>query len=110
MLRKKDDPKRQLYNRTGLIVSSGYLALTFLLKGLSFYQFSAALENQNIVYQELETKPAPLNTVLWVANVKREDDFMIGYPQNRSEEHTSELQSRPHLVCRLLLEKKKKKM
>src|SRR2546422_8299089 len=36
-------------------------------------------------------------------------------PQNitagraRSEEHTSELQSRLHLVCRLLLEKKKKK-
>src|SRR6266699_4915236 len=27
----------------------------------------------------------------------------------RSEEHTSELQSRPHLVCSLLLEKKKKK-
>src|SRR5690554_7748280 len=27
----------------------------------------------------------------------------------RSEEHTSELQSRPHLVCRLLLEKRKKK-
>src|SRR3989442_13649926 len=29
--------------------------------------------------------------------------------RQRSEEHTSELQSRPHLVCRLLLEKKKKK-
>src|SRR2546422_6365552 len=28
----------------------------------------------------------------------------------RSEEHTSELQSRLHLVCRLLLEKKKKKI
>src|SRR5690554_7192742 len=28
--------------------------------------------------------------------------------KTRSEEHTSELQSRPHLVCRLLLEKKKK--
>src|SRR2546422_6667490 len=28
----------------------------------------------------------------------------------RSEEHTSELQSRLHLVCRLLLEKKKKKV
>src|SRR3989442_10079626 len=27
--------------------------------------------------------------------------------RERSEEHTSELQSRPHLVCRLLLEKKK---
>src|SRR5215813_14584474 len=31
------------------------------------------------------------------------------YTSGRSEEHTSELQSRPHLVCRLLLEKKKKK-
>src|SRR2546422_8104991 len=29
-------------------------------------------------------------------------------PAARSEEHTSELQSRLHLVCRLLLEKKKK--
>src|SRR3989442_4815548 len=34
------------------------------------------------------------------AAVKRRDEL-------RSEEHTSELQSRPHLVCRLLLEKKK---
>src|SRR5687768_9011265 len=31
-----------------------------------------------------------------------------GCPSSRSEEHTSELQSRLHLVCRLLLEKKKK--
>src|SRR3989442_7788185 len=31
----------------------------------------------------------------------------LSTPSRRSEEHTSELQSRPHLVCRLLLEKKK---
>src|SRR2546422_7098046 len=31
----------------------------------------------------------------------------VGPPSKRSEEHTSELQSRLHLVCRLLLEKKK---
>src|SRR3989442_9742882 len=31
----------------------------------------------------------------------------LGHIFFRSEEHTSELQSRPHLVCRLLLEKKK---
>src|SRR3989442_3527155 len=36
-----------------------------------------------------------------VEHAQRGDDFV------RSEEHTSELQSRPHLVCRLLLEKKK---
>src|SRR5207253_10807869 len=33
----------------------------------------------------------------------------VGVAEPRSEEHTSELQSRGHLVCRLLLEKKKKK-
>src|SRR3712207_7801363 len=33
-----------------------------------------------------------------------------GERQSRSEEHTSELQSRQYLVCRLLLEKKKKKI
>src|SRR2546422_4266704 len=37
---------------------------------------------------------------------KRRGSLQIVY---RSEEHTSELQSRLHLVCRLLLEKKKKK-
>src|SRR2546430_13100442 len=31
-----------------------------------------------------------------------------GQPEGRSEEHTSELQSQSNLVCRLLLEKKKK--
>src|SRR2546422_8408277 len=34
---------------------------------------------------------------------------ILGVAAYRSEEHTSELQSRLHLVCRLLLEKKKKK-
>src|SRR5437870_13805407 len=37
----------------------------------------------------------------------RSDIYGLGV--TRSEEHTSELQSRGHLVCRLLLEKKKKK-
>src|SRR5690625_5462553 len=34
--------------------------------------------------------------------------FFMQFAQLRSEEHTSELQSRGHLVCRLLLEKKKR--
>src|SRR5687768_18542119 len=38
-----------------------------------------------------------------------EQSIRKGPPDLRSEEHTSELQSRLHLVCRLLLEKKKKK-
>src|SRR5690625_6779527 len=44
---------------------------------------------------------------------KQEEELTISFDQinkalvQRSEEHTSELQSRGHLVCRLLLEKKK---
>src|SRR3712207_8452952 len=36
-------------------------------------------------------------------------DVLAPLVQDRSEEHTSELQSRQYLVCRLLLEKKKRK-
>src|SRR2546429_2315559 len=46
-------------------------------------------------------------------DLRRVKPFAVGMPKSeqhfmRSEEHTSELQSRLHLVCRLLLEKKKK--
>src|SRR3712207_7629506 len=40
---------------------------------------------------------------------RREREPAADPPQDRSEEHTSELQSRQYLVCRLLLEKKKTK-
>src|SRR3712207_8754098 len=40
--------------------------------------------------------------------VRQECRATVGVVGNRSEEHTSELQSRQYLVCRLLLEKKKK--
>src|SRR5690554_7525277 len=42
-----------------------------------------------------------------VVNLRRRKDLKLLFFLFRSEEHTSELQSRPHLVCRLLLEKKK---
>src|SRR2546422_8598301 len=49
---------------------------------------------------------AVANSILLVTFAERS---RIGQAKSRSEEHTSELQSRLHLVCRLLLEKKKKK-
>src|SRR6266550_6441700 len=42
-------------------------------------------------------------------DTERPPEFVALLPVDRSEEHTSELQSRLHLVCRLLLEKKKDK-
>src|SRR6478752_8737154 len=52
-------------------------------------------------YTTLFRSPPPLGPWSWIAPRL--------HRWRRSEEHTSELQSRLHLVCRLLLEKKKKK-
>src|SRR2546429_6260922 len=41
------------------------------------------------------------------ADLRPRQAIVTGSAETRSEEHTSELQSRLHLVCRLLLEKKK---
>src|SRR5687768_837792 len=58
---------------------------------------------------------APGSVALWFDHVailsfKGDNEEQVLEAMLRSEEHTSELQSRLHLVCRLLLEKKKKKI
>src|SRR3989442_11637500 len=61
------------------------------------------LRNRSRAYDGSEV-PAQLQPL--VEQLRR--DGVLITDERRSEEHTSELQSRPHLVCRLLLEKKKK--
>src|SRR3712207_8346806 len=71
------------------------------------------------VVDALQRHPGPVGLVAGlvqeraervVEDVVAEDDGAAGAgAEQRSEEHTSELQSRQYLVCRLLLEKKKKK-
>ncbi|WP_452233186.1 metal-dependent hydrolase [Lacinutrix sp. MEBiC02595] len=77
MRQKRTSKKRRLYNKIGLIVSSSYLLLTFFLKGMAFTQFEAALKNQNIAYLQIDTRPSPLNTILWSANVETEDAYLL---------------------------------
>src|SRR3712207_7833452 len=60
--------------------------------------------------QKLDNSPtatSPTTVLLWARKYPPADRVNRGMP-GRSEEHTSELQSRQYLVCRLLLEKKKK--
>src|SRR5438132_13652523 len=61
------------------------------------------------------TDPAPLSMLETIIVLKpqsewrKRETWYSSWAPNRSEEHTSELQSHSDLVCRLLLEKKKKK-
>ncbi len=76
---KPESLKRRRYNRWGLILSSGYMVTTLLFKGIAYQKFENALHVQGIQYSELETKPTPLNSILWAANVQTDDAFLIGY-------------------------------
>lgn len=70
--------KRKTYNNLGLLASCCYILLCFCLKGLAYQKFKHALNDQNISYLELQTKPSPLNSILWTANVEVEDAYLIG--------------------------------
>lgn len=78
MKQKRSSKKRGFYNKLGLTISTSYLVLTFLFKWISFNQFEKALETQNIHYIQLDTRPSPLNTILWSANVETEDAYLLG--------------------------------
>ena len=77
MFQKRTSKKRRLYNNLGLIISSGYLGLTFILKDMAFTEFEAALNEQNIAYKQIDTRPSPLNTILWNANIETEDAYLL---------------------------------
>lgn len=79
MFQQKGSKKRRKYNNLGLIVSSSYMAITIISKGITYTKFTHALKEQKIVYKEIETKPTPFNTILWSANVETANGYLIGY-------------------------------
>ncbi|HMR16795.1 MAG TPA: metal-dependent hydrolase [Mariniflexile sp.] len=78
MMQKRSSRKRSFYNKMGLLLSSSYLLLTFLLKWLALNQFKATLKSENIEYRAIDTRPAPLNTILWNANVETDTAYLLG--------------------------------
>ena len=78
MFQKRNSKKRRLYNGIGLTISTAYLALTFILKDVALTQFTDELLMQNIDYREIDTRPSPLNTILWNANVETKNAYLLG--------------------------------
>ena len=78
MFYKRESETRAKLNRAGLIISSAYLLLTVGLKFLVTQKFEKALVEQNISYSQISTRPTPMNTILWNANVETSDSYLIG--------------------------------
>src|SRR5690554_6990345 len=92
---KKEEPisasiYQRIHEQNKQITTAEELQAIFFVHGISQDKFEKAMKHPLVEKQVFDM-----------------DRDMRAYNINRSEEHTSELQSRPHLVCRLLLEKKK---
>src|SRR5690554_7096767 len=80
----------------------GCLVTAFLISPLSHAEWKDPLNVPSV-----KTERAHESLLLDVTRADKRLVAVGSHGHIRSEEHTSELQSRPHLVCRLLLEKKK---
>src|SRR5436305_4229201 len=92
-------------------MSRSYLSHSLTLSAFIFF-FNATATTEIYTLSLHDALPISMGLLGWivvgfVAGALARPVTGGGWQLGRSEEHTSELQSRPHLVCRLLLEKKK---
>src|SRR5206468_8202439 len=115
---------RQSWVRTAVLLGIGYalVGIAFAVPAthmqawrLAAWVVSAMGYAVHIAYERFRLQNSPGSAALHVAFAVALGAFGLAVGANihslsagRSEEHTSELQSRSDLVCRLLLEKKKK--
>jgi len=113
MCYKKGSVKRKTLNNLGLIVSSFYMVLTLGFKWISYPKFIASLEKQHIEYVEVKTRPTPLNSILWSANVMLDDGFLVGYYSlldKQTVEYSEMIPKNHHLLGNMINEKKIKQL
>src|SRR2546422_5286415 len=86
------------------------MVIAALLRRLGEILVQERLTTPDVVDEALaraKTTGERLGEALVALGAVKSEEVLRALAQQRSEEHTSELQSRLHLVCRLLLEKKK---
>ena len=76
---KRNNPKRLKWNRAGIAISSFYLLITVGLKLYVDQVFEIALNNANYKFSRFDSRPTPLNAILWTSNIELEDRFLITY-------------------------------
>ena len=77
VFKTKGDFLRKKYVFRGLIISSCYLLITCGIKLFALNKFENALKNQSIKYTEIIVKPTAFNTILWNANVKTQEGYLL---------------------------------
>ncbi len=79
MFHRRNYTRRRRWNNAGLMISSGYMLLTIVFKGIAYNRFEKELDRQGIAYVEMDTRPTPLNSILWNAQIETEKGYVVGY-------------------------------
>jgi len=74
---KRESKTRRRLNTLGLIISTLYLLGTLIIKSVVKQRFEQALQDKNITYTQISTRPSPLNTILWNANIDTPAHYLI---------------------------------
>ena len=74
---KRQSKIRSRLNTIGLLISTLYLLLTLVIKYVVEKRFESALQDQNIAYTQISTRPSPLNTILWNANIDTPENYLV---------------------------------
>lgn len=107
--KRRNTLSRKRINNLGIYISTSYLLLTLVIKYVVYQRVLVSLEEQQITYSQISTRPAPMNTILWNINVDAGDNYLIGdyslfdtqpiefksYPKKRLE--SNELLHRPEI-------------
>lgn len=75
----KKSPIRRKINALALTLSTAYLLLGMVIKMGVDDVFQSAFAKQGIDVVQFETRPTPLNTILWTANAEVEDGYLLGF-------------------------------
>ena len=78
MFYRRNSKTRNNLTKIAIGISTSYLLLTFVFKGITYLKFTKNLQEQNIQYSRIETGPTPLNSILWFANVETDSAYYTG--------------------------------
>lgn len=79
LVKPPHSPARTRLNYIGLGISSAYLLLSLVAKEKINNIVVNEVERQNIPYSRIETRPAPLNILLWGSTIETEEGYYTGY-------------------------------
>ena len=78
------------------------MLFTILLKGYAHFQFSNQLKKDKVEYLDLDSKPTPLNTILWNAQVETKTGYRVAnysFLDSKAIEFSKEFPKNYHLLA-----------